>query len=107
MPPDALLPYQRLTTASILRLLDHVIIEGVGTMKASETFLVPRTTLRRLLAKFRETVKILRLPGRAGALNAPEFLPRLFALGVDGIADLFADWKQFESKLSLVGSYPR
>lgn len=107
IPPDALLPYLPRTTESILQLLHCVIVEGHGSFKASEILSIPRTTLRRIIAKFHTTVKLLRLPEHPGVLAADAFLRRLFALGLDAIVELFAEWKEREPKFSLVGIYPR
>ena len=104
---DAILPYQQHTTAKILTWLDHKILAGHGAATTARVFSASRTTVRRVCAKYCAVVNVLRLPGHAGAFETGTFLRRLFALGVNVIADLFARWKELEPKLSLVGIHPR
>ncbi len=105
--PDALLPYQHLTTATILAWLADTLLAGRGAAATARTFSAARTTVRRVRTKFRETVKILRLPGQNGALAPADFLRRIAGLGVEATAGLFAAWKEFEPKHSLMGMHPR
>lgn len=105
--PDALLPYQQRTTATILACLADGLLAEHGATATARTFSIPLITVRRIRSKFRKAVKILRLPGHAGALDPAAFLRSLFALGLDAIAELLAKWKQLEPKHSLVGMHPR
>jgi hypothetical protein len=105
--PDALLPYHHPTTATILGWLDNHFIHGHGTASTARTFSAASTTVRRVCSKFRDAVKILRLPGHHGALAPADFLRRLAGRGIAAVADLFATWKELEPKHSLVGVYPR
>lgn len=105
--PDALLPYQGRTTATLLGWLDHMVVQEHGTASAARFFSAPRTTLRRIRSKFKTAVKVLRLPGQHGVLAPRTFLQRIAGLGLDAIVHLFAEWKQREPKHSLVGMYPR
>lgn len=92
--PDALLPYQQRTTATILACLADGVLAEHGATATARTFSVPLITVKRIRSKFRKVVKILRLPGHAGALDPAAFLRRLLALSIDALAELFAkrDW---------------
>jgi hypothetical protein len=105
--PDALLPYHQPSTATILGWLMEIFLKGSGAATVARTTGAARSTVRRIRKKFEEAVKILRLPGHEGALAPAAFLEELGALGPDGVAALFATWKELEPKHSVVGVYPR
>lgn len=105
--PDALLPYQQTTTECMLRCLHSMVISGRGAASTARTFRLHRNTARSIREKFYRAVKILRLPGHAGALDPVAFLRRLAALSLNAVADLFSSWKELEPKHSLAGFHPR
>lgn len=105
--PDALLPYHNPATATILGWLTDIFVNGTGVATVARMSGAARGTVRGIRARFEKTVRKLRLPGHEGVLEPAAFLNQLAALGPDGVADLFAEWKELEPKLSIVGVYPR
>jgi len=107
LPPDALLPYHNPATATILGWLTEIFVNGTGVATVARMSGVARSTVRGIRAGFEKAAAVLRLPGHEGAIDAAAFLKHLTALGPDGVAALFATWKELEPKHSIVGVYPR
>lgn len=105
--PDALLPYHHPTTATILGWLTEIFVKGSGVATVARMTGVARGTVRGIRTRFEKAAAVLRLPDHEGALGPAAFLEHLTAFGPDGVAALFATWKELEPKHSIVGVHPR
>lgn len=101
------MPYHYFTTGHILTWLHALEGEGVPVNTLATRDGIERWVLRQLKAAFRRVVRILRLPGRAEALDPPEFIRSLARKTGQAVAGLFRGWKETEPKHSVVGIYPR
>lgn len=105
--PDCLLPYHGFRVGDILRWLYAMLVKRIGASTLALQVSRPRKTLADLKNKFLGVLNRLRLPGRAGALDPPEFVKSLARITGDAVAGLFRGWKEQEPKHSVVGIYPR
>lgn len=105
--PDGLLPYEYQRTATILRHLRAIFLEGEPVSTRARRSDISRTTLSRHAALFAAAIRNLRLPRQEGALAAAPFLERLLGLAAERIAEIFRTWKELEPKHSILGFYRR
>lgn len=105
--PDSVLPYHFHTTARILRWLHALTRGGMGIRTLARRESVPRSTLRRLRARFLRVAPVLRLPEHPAALAPADFMAVLARTALDRLADLFVAWKEIEPKHSVVGMFAR
>lgn len=105
--PDGLLPYRYYRTATIVRALRDVIVQGRPLARCARRRRLHRCTVRGFCRAFLRTVPHLRLPTAEGALAPADFVRRLLGLGAASVVALLRFWKELEPKHSLLGFYRR